>query len=137
MAEDANTSPFTISIVGDVTEEKWYGDFSAKKRLSHRDQLRKDQLRRELLGSQAGAPTERALSTAMILSELSVRLTKTPSWWTEKGEGLDFADDNIIGTVFDAAMKVERDAADEKKKRAEEALKAMREEAKLAESEAK
>lgn len=126
---DANTAPFTIHETGDVSGETWTGEFMAKKWLSHRDHLRKDQVRRELLGGQAGAPTERALTTAMILSELAVRLVKAPSWWADTGNGLDLLDDNVIGIVYDAACKVETDAVEAKKSKAEAVQTKLREEA--------
>lgn len=125
-----NDAPFSISVIGDSTDEKWVGDFRAKKRLSHRDHLRKDQIRRELLGSAPGTPTDRALSTAMILSELAVRLTKAPKWWTEAAEGQDLQDDNVIGAAFDEAMRIEREAVEAKKKKAAEAQEELRKEVK-------
>lgn len=132
MPVEAADAPFTIHETGDYTDQTWSGEFRAKKRLSHRDQLRKDQIRRELLGGQPGTATDRALSTAMILSELAVRLTKSPAWWTEAGNGIDLEDDNVIGRVYDEALKVERDAAEEKKKKAEKIQEAMRAEAEKA-----
>lgn len=129
MAIEATTESFHVSIEGDNTGEKWFGDFTAKKRLSHADHLRKDQVRREMLGGATGEPSQRAASTAMILSELTVRLTKAPGWWTDNDNGLKFEDDNIIGEVYDGAMKVEKDAAEAKKKKAEKAVEAMRKEA--------
>jgi len=135
MASDVNDVPFSISLIGDVSEEKWVGDFRAKKTLSHRDQLRRDQIRRELLGSQGGTPTERALSIAMVLSELAVRITKAPKWWAEKGDGLDLDDGNVIGEVYDNVTRIEREAAEAKKVKAEKAQEEMRDEAKKADAE--
>lgn len=128
MAIDANDAPFTLHVVGETTDLTWKGEFRAKKRLSHRDQLLKDQVRRELLGGQAGQPTERALSTSMILSELRVRLTKFPAWWTETGLGLDLDDDNVIGEMYDKALSIEQEAIDAKKKKAEAVQEKLREE---------
>lgn len=135
MATEAIDGSFTLHTVGETTEKTYAGEFRAKKRLSHRDHLRKDQVRRELLGGQAGVATERALSTAMILSELAVRLTKTPEWWTEAGNGLDLEDDNVIGTVYNEAVKIETEAAEAKKKRAEAIQRSLREEAEKREEE--
>jgi hypothetical protein len=137
MATVANDAPFTISLVGEASLETWAGTFRAKTRLSHRDQLSKDARRRELLGNQPGTSTERALTTAMILAELSVRLTDAPKWWSEKGGGLDLEDDNVIGAVYDKAMTIEKEAADDKKKKAEAAQAEMRAEADKAATEAK
>jgi hypothetical protein len=129
MANEANEASFSLSLDGETTGEKWVGDFKAKKRLSHRDQLRKDQVRRDLLGPQGNTPTERAMSTAMILSELRVRLVDAPKWWQAMGEGLDLEDDNVIGTLYDEVMKIEREAGESKKKKAADALTEMRKEA--------
>lgn len=135
MATEANDGAFTLHVVGETTERTWAGEFRAKRRLSHRDHLRKDQVRRELLGGQPGVATERALSTAMILSELAVRLTKTPEWWAEEGNGLDLDDDNVIGTVYNEALKIEAEAAESKKKKAEKIQADMRKEAEEREAE--
>lgn len=142
---NANEEMFSVHIIGDTTEKAYPGDFTVKRRLSHRDQLTKDNRRRELLGGAPGMATERALSTAMILSELYVRITKAPVWWTEAGNGLDLEDDNVIGEIYDRAMKVEADAIEAKKKkaeavqdklRAEEAAKKADEQAEVAEMQA-
>lgn len=116
---NANEDIFSVHIIGDTTEKAYPGDFTVKKRLSHRDQLAKDNRRRELLGGAPGVATERALSTSMILSELFVRVIKAPVWWVEANGGLDLDDDNVIGEVYDKAMKVEADAIEAKKKKAE------------------
>lgn len=129
MANEANEHTFTLNEIGEDTGEKFVGDFKCKKRLSHRDQLRKDQVRRDLLGGQPGVPTERALSTSMIISELAVRVLKAPKWWAEVGEGLDLMDDNIIGLIHDMALKPENDAAKAKVLAAKKAQDEMRKEA--------
>jgi hypothetical protein len=126
MAIEANDGPFTLHEVGETSDLTWKGEFRAKKWLSHRDQLLKDQVRRELLGGQTGQPTDRALTTSMILSELRVRLTKFPEWWTEVGQGLDLADDNVIGKIYDAAIGVEAEAIEAKKARAEKVQEKLR-----------
>lgn len=119
MANEANDAPFTVHVIGDTTERTYTGEFRAKKRLSHRDHLRKDQVRRELLGGQAGLATERAITTSMILSELAVRLTKWESWWDVCGKGLDLEDDNVIGVLYDKVIAIENEAVEGKKKAAE------------------
>lgn len=128
MAIDANDAPFSLHVVGETTDETWKGEFRAKKRLSHRDQLTKDQVRRELLGGAPGQPTERALSTSMILSELRVRLTVFPKWWSETGFGIDLDDDNVIFEMYTKALAIEQEALDAKKKKAEAVQAKLREE---------
>lgn len=129
MASDVNDVPFSISLIGETSDEKWVGDFRAKRTLSHRDQLRRDQIRRELLGASGGPPTERAMSIAMVLSEVAVRITKAPKWWAEKAEGLDLVDDNVVAEVYDHVMRVEREAVEEKKAKAAQVQDEMRTEA--------
>lgn len=124
--ESVDDVPFSFHETGENSEKTWNGDFRAKKRLSFRDHLRKDQVRRELLGSMGGGSTERALSIAMVLSELAVRLTKVPEWWVEKGNGIDLEDDNIIGLLYDECVKIENAAKQEKLDRAEKAQAKMR-----------
>lgn len=121
MASDANSEPLSINVIGDVSDETYKGDFRVKLRLSHKDQLVKDQRRRELLGPQAGPSTERALSTAMILSELYVRVISAPKWFEESDCGLNLLDDNVISAIYDGIEKILADKEEAKKKKAEEA----------------
>jgi hypothetical protein len=129
MATSSNEASITFHVVGDTTELTWAGEFTAKKRLSHRDHLTKDGVRRELLGGQPGTPTERALTTAMILSELRVRLLKWPAWWDACNKGLDLEDDNVLGVLWDEVNKVEGEAVEAKKKKAEKVQEELRAEA--------
>lgn len=121
-----NEGQFSIHLTGDVTGETWEGDFTAKKRLSHRDTLKKDNYRRQLLGEAGGMPTERAVEAAVMVSELEVRLLKWPDWWVPRGKGLDLEDDNILSDVWAKALKVEKDAADAVKAKAEANQKQLR-----------
>lgn len=123
-------APFTLSIIGDETGERWIGDFRAKEFLSHRDNLIKDQRRRELLGNAAGVPDERALSIAIICSELFVRLTKMPRWFEESGLGLDLLDENVLADVYQKALKVQIEARKLREKKDEVDKKELVEEVK-------
>lgn len=118
---NANESVFNISIVGETTKEKWLGKFRAKTVLSHRDYIKKDQERRRLLGSMGGEPDDRCRNISLIVSELSVRLVEVPKWWVETDGGLDLLDDNVLANVFNEAMRVEKEAYEEKQKQAEAA----------------
>ncbi len=129
-------APFSISLVGDETGEKWVGDFRAKERLTHRDTLIKDARKRELLGPNAGSPDPRAYSVAVIVAELTVRLTKMPKWFEESELGLDLADENVLADIWDKAMKVQTDAQALRAKKSDEDRKALEDDAKkLAEPE--
>jgi hypothetical protein len=109
---------FTISVDGEITGEKYRGEFKAKPRLTHREQLQRDRIRRELIGPDPSNAEVRALKQAEILSELAVRIVKAPSWWTESSGGLDLEDDAVLAEVYKQAMKAE-----------EELLKALKEKA--------
>lgn len=122
-------APFSISLVGDETGEKWVGDFRAKERLTHRDTLIKDMRRRELLGSFGGDPDPRARSVAIIVAELTVRLTKMPRWFEESNLGLDLEDENVLAEVWDKAVKVQLAASEARQKAAEEKQKELRKDA--------
>lgn len=129
-------APFSISLVGDETGEKWVGDFRAKERLTHRDTLIKDARKRELLGPQGGTPDQRAFSVAVIVSELTVRLTKMPKWFEESSLGLDLEDENVLADIYDKVMKIEKDARAAREKKSEADRKLLADEAKaLAEPE--
>lgn len=116
---------FKIHVVGTVTGKTWSDTFRAKQTLTFRDKLAADRLRRELLGDGGGADTE-AAAAALIVSQLSVRLTEAPEWW--KNSGLDMEDPNLLRAVYDAAMKVEDDYMAEVTKEGETAKAALKKE---------
>lgn len=116
-----NTMPFKVDIEGETTGTRWTGNFEAKIRLSHADELQRDRLRREYLGPNPEQASERAKDQANILSQLAVRVTKAPLWWSENRGGLDLCDDSVIAEVFAQAVRVEKETLDEVRKKAEEA----------------
>ncbi len=110
MANDSSSS-FTIKVVGESTGTNWSGVFKTKLRLSHKDQLRRDQLRRELLGDKAEQASGRAQNQAEIFSEIAVHLIDSPQWWKVSDGGLDLEDDVVVKTVYDEILKAKADAA--------------------------
>lgn len=122
-----NDAPFSINIAGDVETDRYIGDFRTKVRLSHRDHLERDRIRRELLGADPVNASPRAASIAEIVSQLAVRITKAPPWWVDSDNGLSLSEDSVLAAVYDAAIKVERDAFEEIKKKAEQAKKELKE----------
>jgi hypothetical protein len=121
MAVNTDTVQFTVSVTGDTSGEKWYGLFKVKTRLSHRDQLQRDKVRRELLGTDGANASVRARDQAEIFSQLAVRVVDAPSWWRDNGNGLDLADDNLISEVYSASVKAEVDSLEAIKKAGEQA----------------
>jgi hypothetical protein len=116
-----NSETFTVNVTGDTTGENQTGKFIAKKRLSFNDQLRRDNFRRQMLGTAPGEPAPRAASMATVFSELLVRLLEAPSWWVDADEGRELEDENVIVEVYEKALKVENDAKEEMAKKAAEA----------------
>jgi hypothetical protein len=117
---------FDISVVGDTTGETWAGSFKAKEKLSFRDQIGIDKMRRELLGhNPAGADPEIVIQTS-ILAELSVRLVETPAWWREAKMGLDLCDANVLMAVYEKAIKIQQDAIEKIQKAGEAAKEQLR-----------
>ncbi len=128
-----DTTSFDISVEGDRTGEKWFGQFSSLKRLSHRQELMRDRIARELLGPIPEGASERAKSQADMFAELQVSLIDAPTWWKEAGMGLDLGDDNIIREVWEKVMAIKVAAVDEIKKKGEAAAEKLKD---LAESNA-
>lgn len=118
--------PFYLYIVGESTGEVFRGDFEAKTRLSHRDELYKDKLRRELLGPDPDHATKESHARAMAFSELRVRLTDYPRWWEESGFGMDLFDENVIAELYKEATRVEHEAQEEFMKKADEAQEVLK-----------
>lgn len=117
-----NSEQFTIDIVGEVSEQTWKGLFKTKIRLSHRDHLRQDEIRRDLIGPQPPgvSPGPRAGNTADLLSFIQIHLLESPQWWTMNGNGLDFEDDNVISEVYGKIVDLKVKATDKAKTKADE-----------------
>jgi hypothetical protein len=125
--KNPNLVSFTVDVVGERTKDRKVGKFTVKKRLSFRDQLNRDNLRRELLGPAAGQPSPRAISASNIFSELGVRIVEAPSWWTDNNSGMDLEDDKVVGEVYDRTMDIEEEdkkASEKDGEKATEDLKA-------------
>ncbi len=107
MAHDS-TAKFSISLDGNRTGTKWHGEFTVKTMLSYNDEFRRDSIRRELLaGVNPQFAEPRVLNNADAFSELAVRITTAPAWWTESNGGRDLFDDNLIGAVYKEALAAE------------------------------
>lgn len=120
-----NDAPFSVNLIGEVSQEHWMGEFRCKTRLSHKDHLLKDKVRRELLGNDPNNAGPRAQSIAEIVSQLAIRITKAPPWWQDTENGLTLEDDNLLAKVYECALQVENEHYEELKKKAEEAKKEL------------
>lgn len=96
---------FRIDVTGE-SGEQYKGRFRALPRLSHRLELEKDRKRRDLLGREAGIPSERAVIYANVIAELSVRLVEWPKWWPEVGFGLDLEDEEPLVEIQNGIQEI-------------------------------
>lgn len=121
-----NEATFTISVVGDVTKEKWYGEFKCVKYLSFRQNLMRDRIRRELIGDLAQYASDAARDQSYALADLAVALVKVPDWWKEAGNGQDLQDPNVLDAVWAEVAKVWGVLKTEDKKKTVEDAKALK-----------
>lgn len=120
-----NDTSFTINVTA-ASGESYAGTFRVRKRLSHGQTLRRDELRRELLGSRGESAPESMLKNAFILSTCAAYVIEGPRWWNENSNGLDLLDEEPIAEVFSQISKVitaVNEELDAKGKKAAEALK--------------
>jgi len=75
---EANQDTFTVDVVGEISEKQFTGKFTVKKRLSFRDQLARDNIRRSFLGPTPGPAYARAVDLSEMFSETSVRIVDAP-----------------------------------------------------------
>lgn len=118
-----NTAMFKVDVAGEVTGSKWYGQFKVKIHLSHREQLQRDKIRRELLGADPEGADVKSRNQAEIFSSLAVRVVESPPWWAASGNGLDLLDDNVVIEVYEKTMKAELDVLTAMKEKAAQAKK--------------
>jgi len=117
---------FDLDLEGEVSKERRLGKFRAKTRLTMRDYVTRDRLRRDLLGSAGGQSNEDALAVAYMVSELQVRLVESPKWWQDSDNGLDLEDFNVLKKVYEQARAIEKQAKEEESQAASEAKKELR-----------
>lgn len=110
-------------IEGEITGTLWTGEFRVKTYLNYADQLRRDQVRRELLGREDGnSASPRASSAALVFSELFVRIVNAPSWWNEHENGTLLADDSVVRFIYNKALKAETLWTDARKAKVKDAI---------------
>ena len=121
---------FIVDVPGETSGETFKGVFKAIPRLSHSANLRRDQLRRDLLGPKAEEAGPDAVNVAVVFSKVWAHLTETPSWWRESRNGLDLLDESPVAAVYDNVTRIEREAFEAVKKKADAAKGVLAEEIK-------
>lgn len=121
----SNTEKFTVDVTGETTGKTWKGVFATKIRLSHRDQFRQDEIRRDMLGKNPDTASPRAQNAAEVFSFVLAHLLEAPQWWAMNGNGLDMEDDNVVAEVYGKIVEVKVAAQKKLKDEAEAARKEL------------
>jgi hypothetical protein len=116
-----------INLIGNTTGQPYNGSFQVKTLLSRREQFQADARRREIIGPNGESAMPALQGEAFMLGQLSARIVKAPDWWDRSSGGIDLKDDNVISTLFEEALRAEKEAIDEVKKQAEDSLKEIAE----------
>ncbi len=119
------TATFDIHVIGETTGETYTGQFEAKQALSHLDTIKAETALRGYLGDPAGA-SPAVFTTSKMISELLVRITKSPDWWKDASMGEELVDSNVLQKVFEEAVKVQTQFNDQVKAKAQAAQQLIR-----------
>jgi hypothetical protein len=121
-----NEAEFIVNIPQDG-EEPLRGKFRVKVKLSYREILNMDSIRRQLIGPGGGEADGMATLVSSGLAKIRTHVIDAPSWWKDSNEGLDFDDIKVVLTILDEINKVERDHLADLAKRAEKATEELKE----------
>jgi hypothetical protein len=122
-----NDSSFTIKVADPTMPEPWYGEFRTLKRLTHRQILLRDKLRREYLGTNHQEAPDSEQNRAYILAHLAVSVVKAPTWWAESNQGLDLVGDAVIMELWRQVTKIQDETIKEDQNRLNENLVVLKE----------
>lgn len=118
---------FDVSVKGEESGKDYSGLFEVKTKLSLRDQLKEDEIYRNVLGANPQTAGGDAAAIAQALAYLAVRVTASPDWWRLSDNGRDLEDLDVLAAVNNgavAAVKAERAAHQKKAVAAQGELKA-------------
>lgn len=115
------TIPFFFECTGELTGEQYRGDFKIKARLSQRDHLQRDAIRRSLLGERPEAASAEAIVRAVMLAHLSVSIMEGAAFWKDSQGGLDLYDDDPIFGLYDKVIEEQKKVAEEQLAKAQKA----------------
>ncbi len=119
------TAEFTVTIPVEG-DEPLRGKFKINVKLSYREMLAMDAMRRQLLGPLSGEADGMAALIASAVAKIRTHAIDTPSWWKEAGNGIDFDDMTVVLTVLEEIQKVEKTHLEEIQKAAEKAAEALK-----------
>lgn len=116
---------FPVDVEGSVTKTGYKGVFKIRPLLSHRDKLRRDEMKRQLVGAMPDGTGIAAMRTAEIFSKIWAHVVEAPSWWKDAGNGLDLIDEEPVVAVIDKIVEMEQEVMGTLSKEGEEAKKEL------------
>lgn len=121
-----NERTFSISVVGDVSGEKFEGQFTAKCVLNMSEKHSKELEKTRLIADYAN-PSGSLAGIAEILSTTKVKLVTWPDWWANLNFGSEILDENVIIEIYDKVQTLEKEWKTEIRKKAKDAKEADKE----------
>jgi hypothetical protein len=118
------TAEFVVSIPVEG-EENLRGKFKVNVKLSLREILEMDALKRSLLGPQGGEVGGMAQLVAGTIARIQTHAVETPSWFKDANCGLDFDDVNVVLAIGAELNKVEKSHLEDIQKAASKAAEAL------------
>lgn len=126
MIKNDNTFSFSISERGEISGQTFNWSFTAKRMLSIRDRISKDNIRRQIIGDKPEFAEQNTLLRAEMLAALQVSLIETPKAWKDSNNGLDLFDDNILIVLYEKVAAEQNKAQEEAQAAAEESTQKLR-----------
>lgn len=120
---------FSVKLVGETSNKEFEGTFEVKTKLTHKDVLKEDEIRRTVLGVNPSDAGAYAASIATAIAYLSVRVVRSPDWFRFSNNGLDLEDENLLVEVNNRCIEAIDAERKTLVKEAEEAQKQIREQA--------
>lgn len=119
---------FSFNTIGEVTQEKYPGDFTVKPILSFASIAGVDAERRRFMGNpeNEGTVPEEIRSIAAMLAQIKFRIIKCPSWVIESNYLADMVDGNVLVELFKKVIEVEENYRQQLSKKAEAAITEMK-----------
>lgn len=114
-----------VDVVGSITGETYKGVFKVKQRLSHRDIIKQDVVRRDILGKNGGEASDYAMVLANAYARIYVYLIDakdaTPGWWKDASNGMDLLDEEPVEALSNQILAMEKELNESLKKDASKA----------------
>jgi hypothetical protein len=101
-----NEKTFEISVIGEITQEKFMGSFTCVcvPWTALRNKIARDEIRES--GDLDNVTTELFIRSRW-LANVQSRLTSWPDWWSAVGQGARLLDDNVLKEVYDQCIEAE------------------------------